>query len=343
MAVWLVRAGRHGQNEDFAIERRCAVIGWDELPDLSGVQNRDEIRELLAREHPEASNSSLGVNTGQVWKFCREINEGDLIVLPLKTRSVIAIGRSTGAYEYKPQNPDGARHTRPLEWLRTDIPRSAFDDDLLNSFNSLLTVSSPRAENAEERIRAILEGRAPETRRPPGEEDAEVEQAAAAQQDLEENAADQIRTYMGRRFRGHELARVVGQVLQAQGYQTRISPAGPDGGVDVIAGRGPMGFDSPRLCVQVKSSDSPLDVGVLRELQGVMRNFGAEQGLLVSWGGFKQSVLKEARQLFFEIRLWDAGNLVAALLENYERLPDDLQAELPLKRIWTLVQQEAEG
>jgi restriction system protein len=71
-----------------------------------------------------------------------------------------------------------------------------------------------------------------------------------------------------------------------------------------------------------------------------MSNFGAEQGLLVAWGGFKQSVGNEARQLFFNVRLWDQGELVRAVLEHYDRLPDDLQAELPLKRIWTLVPEE---
>jgi hypothetical protein len=28
------------------------------------------------------------------------------------------------------------------------------------------------------------------------------------------------------------------------------------------------------------------------------------------------------------------------LLEQYERLPEDLRAELPLKRVWTLVLEE---
>lgn len=87
----------------------------------------------------------------------------------------------------------------------------------------------------------------------------------------------------------------------------------------------------------MKSSEDPLDVKVLRELQGVLKNFGAEQGLLVSWGGFKTSVIKEAQCIFFDIRLWDSGDILDALFENYDQLPKDLQAEIPLKRIWTLV------
>jgi restriction system protein len=71
-----------------------------------------------------------------------------------------------------------------------------------------------------------------------------------------------------------------------------------------------------------------------------MKNFGATQGLLVSWSGFQSKASSEARRHFFEIRLWDAGDLVGLLLENYERLPEELQAELPLKRIWTLALEE---
>lgn len=119
-------------------------------------------------------------------------------------------------------------------------------------------------------------------------------------------------------------------------------PTGPDGGVDIIAGYGPMGFDSPRLVVQVKSEDVPVDVKIVRELQVVMKNLRADHGLIVAWSGYKSSVYKEAAQLFFELRLWDASDLVNAVLTNYEKLPEALQAELPLKPIWVLVLSEEE-
>ncbi len=97
-----------------------------------------------------------------------------------------------------------------------------------------------------------------------------------------------------------------------------------------------MGFDGPRLAVQVKSTDAPEGEGPVRELQGVLKRFGANQGLFVSWGGYKTSVLRRTRELFFEVRLWDADDVIDALLEHYDRLPDDIKAELPLKRVWTL-------
>lgn len=201
-----------------------------------------------------------------------------------------------------------------------------------------MTVCQIKRNNAEERIRAILEAKTPPMMPTPASEENDTGVSdEVALPNLEEYARDQIRTYIGQKFRSHDLSSLVGALLQADGYTTELSPPGPDGGVDIIAGRGAMGFDPPRLYVQVKSSKDPVDVKVLRELQGVMRNFGAEQGLLVSWGGFKQSVHNEARRLFFEMRLWDAGDVVEMLLKHYDRLPDDLRTELPLKRTWTPV------
>lgn len=337
MTVWMVRAGAHGEQENLALQKGLAVIGWDQVPDLSKVQSRDEVLAVLTEACPDDKPKRLLNQASQLWAFVGRIRHGDLIALPLKTRSAVAIGKVTGDYTCRPDLPDGAHHTRSVEWLREDIPRSALGQDLLYSLGAFMTVCQIKRNDAENRITAILK-----TGKDPGivEPSPEVEDEAEVPTNLEEYAQDQIRDYIGRKFKGHSLARLVAALLEAQAYETYMSPEGPDGGVDIVAGRGPMGFDTPRLCVQVKSSDDPVDVKVFRELQGVMPNFGAEQGLLVSWGGFKSSVYQEARQKFFQIRLWDAGDLVENLLAQYDRLSEEIQAELPLKRIWTLVLEE---
>ena len=56
----------------------------------------------------------------------------------------------------------------------------------------------------------------------------------------------QMRTHVERNFHGHGLSRLVAAALEAEGFQVAVSPPGPDGGVDIRAGKGPMGFDSPR-------------------------------------------------------------------------------------------------
>jgi restriction system protein len=51
-------------------------------------------------------------------------------------------------------------------------------------------------------------------------------------------------------------------------------------------------------------------------------------------------VRREARRLFSQIRLWDSDALVDKITEVYEQPPGGWQAEVPLRRIWTLVPDE---
>jgi restriction system protein len=331
MTVWLVRAGRYGEWETLALEQGLSVIGWEELPDLSPFSSREQMEQLVREIYPDASKGRVSNWTGQIWAFRGRMQIDDLVVLPLKKQSAVAIGRISGPYAFRSDLSSGVRHTRPTSWVKTDIPRSRFDQDLLYSLGAFMTVCQVQRNNAEERIKAILSGQAPPPRTP------EETEGTEAPVDLELFAQDDISQYIAQRFKGHELTRLADAILTAQGYYTMVSPAGPDGGIDIVAGAGPMGFDSPRLGVQVKSGDAPVDVKVLRELQGALKNFGANQGLLVSWGGFTGSLLKEARRLHFEIRLWDAGSIVSNLLRHYDSLPPEIQADLPLKRIWVRV------
>ena len=107
-----------------------------------------------------------------------------------------------------------------------------------------------------------------------------------------------------------------------------------------FAGSGPLGFDSPRLCVEVKSEGGPIDRSSVDKLLGAVSKFGAGEGLFVSWGGFKSNVQKELAASFFRVRLWTQKDLLEQLFAHYDHLDEDLKAELPLKRIWTVAVQE---
>jgi restriction system protein len=92
----------------------------------------------------------------------------------------------------------------------------------------------------------------------------------------------------------------------------------------------------------VKSQNVAADVTIFRTLQGAIQSFKAEQGLLVCWGGFNKSVLSESKQSHFTIRLWDSRNVVDAVYRTYEQLPAEIQADLPLKKVWMLVEEQGE-
>jgi restriction system protein len=335
MAVWLIRAGRQGEDEDTALETGHAIIGWKEMPDVSGVNTYEGMKKKQEEYYPDKLPKAIQNNAAQLWTFKHRIKVGDLAVLPMKTRSLIAVGKVIGEYEYK----DG-RHVHKVDWKRPEIPRTDFGQDLLYSMGAYMTVCQIQRNNAEERFAAALAGqRDPGLAGKPGipKEPENGEDGTIV--DLEEQAYDQMRLMIQSHFKGHDLARLVEAILNAQGYQTYRSPAGPDGGVDILAGSGAMGFDRPRICVQVKSGGVQND-SAIRELEGVMSRCSAEQGLFVSWDGFNTTALKGTRDIFFKVRLWDDRKLISNLLANYEKMSDDLQAELPLKRIWVVVAEE---
>jgi restriction system protein len=155
--------------------------------------------------------------------------------------------------------------------------------------------------------------------------------------DLADSARDQIVRHISAHFAGHAFTQLIADILRAQGYQTRVSPPGADKGVDIVAGQGALGFDDPRLVVQVKSGDITVDQRTLQGLLGCIADTHAEHGLMVSWGGFKSPVRQRVNELYFRVRLWDRDDILNALFDVYEKLPEERRAELPLRRIWTLV------
>jgi restriction system protein len=238
---------------------------------------------------------------------------------------------------------------RPVRWLKSDVPRDAFRQDLLYSFGAFMTVCEISRNDAIQRVEAILK-----TGRDPGYESGviaaprlpaspEVPTAEEAAFDLDEIARDQIERRVASAFTGHDFTRLVAEILKAQGYIVNISPPGPDQGIDIVAGRGGLGFESPRLVVQVKSGNFIADQPTLQSLIGAVQDTHADQGLLVCWGGFKKPVELRRNELFFRIRFWGRAEVLDALFEVYERLPEEFRAELPLRRTWLLVREDDEA
>jgi len=139
MPIWVVRAGKNGEDENTALDRSLVLIGWQQTPDLSPIDTSERMRALCEEVDPDAPKGRISNYVGQLWSFRERIKQGDIVALPLRTRSAVALGRINGPYEYL--DVDGQRrHTRSVEWLRTDAQRSDFGQDLLHSMGAFLTV-----------------------------------------------------------------------------------------------------------------------------------------------------------------------------------------------------------
>lgn len=341
MALWLVRAGSHGEYEQRFLGDNRIYATWNELDsDLGKFTEKRELYELLRELLPTAKVAKCRNYTGQLWPFAHEMQIGDWVVVPYKTRPAINIAEITGGYEFDPNAEDPYYHSRTVRWIAQDIPRSVFDQDLLYSFGAFMTICRIKRNDAEQRVREMAangwKAKPPRLNLPTATDEAETATDENETVDLEQLARDQISRLIMAKFQGHGLARLVEGVLQAQGYTTYRSPEGPDKGIDLLAAAGPLGFGQPRICVQVKSGDSPVDLPALNQLIGAMQNVQADQGLFVSWGGFKSSIDREIPAQFFRVRLWNQDSLIDQILANYDKLDDELVADLPLKRVWAV-------
>ena len=133
-----------------------------------------------------------------------------------------------------------------------------------------------------------------------------------------------------RKYPGVYLNDIVAAVLQAYGYTLLHTRNDAVSGVDILAGKGDLGFGSPRLCVRVASDDDPVDLSDYDDLTGNVRRYGADYGLLVSAGGFTDVVIQENELTFFKVRLWDLDELTEQFASVYDRLPPAIRSAIPI-------------
>jgi restriction system protein len=340
MALWLVRAGKYGEHEPRFIEDNRIYLTWGGLESngLSSAASYEDIKALMQRSFPAEPARRLGNWSGQIWAFTLGMKSGDYVVVPRKSNGTVAIGEVKSGYTFNPDADGKYGHFREVRWINTDVPRSAFDQDLLYSLGAIMTICEIKRNDAEKRVKALANGQAQNMR--PTDTAAlaapEAFDEETAEIDLEQLSRDAIAKLIIQKFKGHGMARLVEAVLKAQGFTTHLSPEGPDKGIDILAAGGPFGFDHPRICVQVKSGNTPADRPEFTQLIGAMQSVNADQGLFVSWSGFKTTVLREVPVQFFKVRLWNQDDLIAQLLANYSKLDEDIRLEMPLKQIWTL-------
>ncbi len=331
MTVWTIRGGRNGQHEAAFLEKGVVSVGFGLQQSVADFQDRESLR-----QHCDSQNGA-----GQLWRFYHDVGVGDMVVLPRKLTGQIAVGRISGPYEFQSAFMGDHAHGRPVEWLVTDVPRSHFDRDLLNSFGAQMTLSQPGAPNAESRVERIVNvylGSAPVPEPMPIDEGVAGDDDFEEGVDHEQEIKDQIVAQLRRQFAGLPLERLVAGILKASGYVALQTRKGADGGIDILAGKGDLGFDEPRLCVQVKGRAGPVDLVEYDRLRGNIATFRAEHGLLVSLGGFTKPVLDRNEQEFFNIRLWNADDLAERLLASYDSLPPDIKTDIPLKWVRVLLQ-----
>ena len=160
---WLVRAGSEGEAVDHNIDNDVVSIGYGYQGDLGSLAKHattcDELGDHLDEQFGHLSAGKRRRTRDEVWRFVREIQSGDLVVMPMKSEGAdakpIAVGRVDGPYEFDSEQSEQVRCRRPVTWLRKGIERSAIREDLRSSLNARHTVLELHQHDAARRIQHL--------------------------------------------------------------------------------------------------------------------------------------------------------------------------------------------
>ncbi|MDP9121695.1 MAG: restriction endonuclease [Acidobacteriota bacterium] len=175
------------------------------------------------------------------------------------------------------------------------------------------------------------------------EEVEEVEEERVARQTVYEQAVETARAGIEEHINQlgpYEFQNLVAELLRAMGYHVpHVAAPGPDGGVDLLAYRDPLGTAAPRIKVQVKHREQKASAKEVRELEGLLRREG-DVGILVSSGGFTSEATREARASHQHIELMDLNRLIALWIDHYPQMREAGRSLLPLIGVHFLAPQD---
>ena len=321
--IWGIHAGNTGQADTLFLKKNYIAIGWNEMGDLGKIAaNRESFKTKVKERYADEKPGAIPNFAGQLFRFVHEMKLRDLVVYPSKRDRQIHLGHVTGTYIYDPDVDSHYPHLRRVEWYHS-LLRTHFTQGALYEIGSAITLF--QVKNYAEEFRDALEGN---VSLPSVSEDETVVRVA---EDIEQTTRDFVLKRLAQEFKGHPLAHFIAHLLGTMGYRTRISSAGPDSGVDIIAHRDELVFQPPIIKVQVKSTESSVGDPEVSSLYGKV--MPGEYGLFVTLGLFtsKAKIFAAGKS---NLRLVDGNELVDLVLVHYDEFDSRYKGLLPLKRMY---------
>ncbi len=326
---WIVRAGQGGRFADAFFEHNAVAIGWNELGDLTHYPSVKAIRHSYIEHWGNAKPGKTGNAIAVIRKFRDNIQTGHRVITYNPELRVYHVGEDQGVYQFRQDHHlvGEYAHVRKVKWLG-NVSRDQLSQTSRNSLGSTLTLFSLSDEVMTE-LTAILEGSAPK----PVESSTEEEQNTITQ--LKDQTIDQSHELIKDKIQSllpDEMEQLTTALLRAMGYRTRISPKGPDRGVDVFASPDGLGLTQPRIKAEVKHRAGSMSSQNIRSFLGALRD--GDSGLFISTGGFTKDARYEAERATVPLTLIDIDDLANLIVTHYEQFDMEGKTLLPLVKIY---------
>ncbi len=322
--IWMVRAGENGYLFDDFQTNDYVAIGWNELGDLKDIRTIEQVRERYIEHYSGEKPGKINNAVAMIFKFLKALKEGHKVITYNPQNRKYLLGEIKGDYRFDPNRE--YHHIRDVVWLGT-VNRDDLSPASRNSLGSILTLFSVNNETSADLLESLqgkkLKGK---------EKEEEREELEEIKEDTISRAHELIKDRI-LKLSSEEMEKLVAAVLRAMGYKARVTPKGPDRGVDVIASPDGLGLEEPRIKAEVKHRPkTAMGSQEIRSFLGGLRQ--GDRALYVSTGGFSKDAAYEADRSNIPITLIGLDDLASLVVTHYESFDTDGRVLVPLTRLY---------
>jgi len=326
---WMIRAGEGGRLfEDF--EKGYIAVGWNALGDISSLKTLEQFWDAYPKAYPMAKKGVLPNQISMIHKFRSVIKPGDLAVTYDPQSRCYLVGEVAGDYEYKPNLVGDYPQVRKVSWLGK-VSRDQLSQKVRNSLGSTLTLFALKDFVIQDLTAALNDGPKTAPVVDTSVEEIDVDALQTSRQDTVNQSKELIKDKIIS-LDPDQMEQLMAAVLRGMGFRARVSPKGPDRGIDIIASPDGLGLQEPRIKVEVKHRDGTIGSQALRSFIGALRP--GDRGVFLSTGGFTREARYEAERANIPVTLVDIDNLAELIVDYYEDFDLEGQTLIPLVRIY---------
>lgn len=328
--MWMVRAEGGVLFEKFA--KGVVAVGWDRVGDLTAATTREAVRALYEAAYPDDSPGKATNAIGVLYKFRSVLQQGHKVVTFNPVSRQYLVGDILSDYIFSPEEVGiEYPHIRRVTWSGR-VSRDDLSPATRNTLGSTLTLFAIN-DDATAELLSVLRGALTSAETPKA---VVKEELSSLREDEAAKAFELIKDAIIA-LSDREVEQLVAAFLRAMGYRTRVTPVGPDRGVDVLASPDGLGLEEPRIKAEVKHR--PKTAMGSQEIRGFIGGLRqGDRGLYVSTGGFTKEAHYEAERSTVPLTLIDLDALASLVITHYENFDVEGRVILPLVRVYRPVE-----
>ena len=137
--MWMIRAGRGGENVEDFLRLGVATMGDTRLTTFTATFKKDDILRLYAEKYPEEKEVTRAVWASQLTRFIHELKVGDEVATFDRERRKYLLGQISSDYEWKPGLIPDMPHVRQIKW-RQEVSRDELSTATKNTLGAIMTL-----------------------------------------------------------------------------------------------------------------------------------------------------------------------------------------------------------